>query len=70
MLYPSIDSLLDIIDSKYTLVTLSAKRARSIQKYENQLIEEPHSFKPVGIALEEIQEGKLSFEQKASEGKK
>ncbi|PWA13456.1 DNA-directed RNA polymerase subunit omega [Pueribacillus theae] len=62
MLYPSIDSLLNIIDSKYTLVTLSAKRARVIQQEENQLIENPHSHKPVGIALEEILEGKLTIE--------
>lgn len=60
MLYPSIDSLLNIIDSKYTLVTLSAKRARDIQQKENQQIEEPHSHKPVGMALEEILERKLS----------
>lgn len=62
MLYPSIDSLLEVIDSKYTLVTLSAKRARDIQKHENPVIENPKSFKPVGIALEEIQEGKLTYE--------
>lgn len=65
-MYPSIDSLLEVIDSKYTLVTLSAKRARKIQDHQNQLIENPQSFKPVGIALEEIQEGKLTYEQEES----
>lgn len=32
MLHPSIDDLLDIIDSKYTLVTIAAKRARGIER--------------------------------------
>ena len=62
MLYPSIDSLLNTLDSKYVLVTLSAKRAREIQQNQNILIENPVSNKPVGIALEEIYEGKLTFE--------
>lgn len=69
MLYPSIDSLLEVIDSKYTLVTLSAKRARDIQDHQNQVMEEPQSFTPVGIALEEIQEGKLTYEQGESKDK-
>jgi len=62
LLYPSIDSLLNTLDSKYVLVTLSAKRAREIQQNQNILIENPVSNKPVGIALEEIYEGKLTFE--------
>lgn len=62
MLHPSIDSLLKIIDSKYTLVTLSSKRARVIQEHENQLIEESHSHKPVGMALEEIQGNLLTYD--------
>ncbi len=59
MLYPSIDTLMEKIDSKYTLVTLAAKRARQIQEYRKTLIESPSSNKYVGMALEEIQEGKL-----------
>ncbi len=54
MLYPSIDSLLDKINSKYTLVTLSSKRAREIQQKGDVLIPRPDSVKPVGKALEEI----------------
>jgi DNA-directed RNA polymerase subunit omega len=48
------------IDSKYSLVTLSSKRARDIQKHENQLIAKPVSHKFVGKALEEIHEGILT----------
>lgn len=61
MLYPSVDSLMKNIDSKYTLVTVSAKRARSIQERNDLKLEKPVSKKYVGMALEEISEGKLAF---------
>ncbi|WP_017727253.1 DNA-directed RNA polymerase subunit omega [Halalkalibacterium ligniniphilum] len=65
MLYPSIDSLMDKLDSKYTLVTVSAKRAREMKEdvRRGALIEKPHSFKPVGVALEEIVHDYLQFER-------
>lgn len=62
MLEPSIDSLQKKIKSKYTLVTLSARRARDLRETNNLLIEHPNSVKYVGMALEEIQAGKLSIE--------
>ncbi len=61
MLYPSIDSLLTKVDSKYTLVTIAARRAREIQNVNNQRIEKPVSFKSVGKALEEVNAGLLSY---------
>ncbi|MGC4375584.1 DNA-directed RNA polymerase subunit omega [Fictibacillus sp. Mic-4] len=67
MLYPSIDKLMERIDSKYSLVTLSSKRAREIQKYSNSLIEKPVSHKYVGKALEEINAGLLSVKKKEQE---
>ncbi len=69
MLYPSIDSLLNKLDSKYTLVTVSAKRAREMKENETKgpLVSTPHSFKPVGIALEEIIEEQLHFERTTEE---
>lgn len=65
MLYPSIDSLLTKLDSKYTLVTVSARRAREIRENEKRgpLVEDPVSFKPVGIALEEIIDEQLKYER-------
>ena len=62
MLYPSIDSLLDKIDSKYTLVTLSSMRAREIQQHPKLYIENPKSHKEVGRALEEINRGVIGYE--------
>ncbi|WP_018921306.1 DNA-directed RNA polymerase subunit omega [Salsuginibacillus kocurii] len=66
MLYPSIDDLLKTIDSKYTLVTISAQRARELQETDetNIRVARSESHKLVGKALEEIQEGKLNFKSK------
>ncbi|MRH42206.1 DNA-directed RNA polymerase subunit omega [Aquibacillus halophilus] len=61
MLEPSIDKLQLKINSKYTLVTLSARRARQIQDTKKHQLENPKSFKFVGIALEEIQADKLTY---------
>ncbi|WP_261132741.1 DNA-directed RNA polymerase subunit omega [Bacillus sp. Marseille-Q3570] len=68
MLYPSIDSLMEKIDSKYTLVTVSAKRARMIQQASEPMIDDPKSNKFVGVALEEIIDGKLSYDITKLEG--
>ncbi|OEH91209.1 DNA-directed RNA polymerase subunit omega [Bacillus solimangrovi] len=61
MLNPSIDELMKKINSKYTLVTVSSRRAREIQNDGNPLVARPTSKKFVGTALEEINEGKLYF---------
>lgn len=63
------ESLLDRVDSKFTLVTLAAMRAREINDYYNQLgeglgkIVPPQvtsvSRKPLSISLEEIEAGKI-----------
>ncbi|RYG74113.1 DNA-directed RNA polymerase subunit omega [Lentibacillus lipolyticus] len=58
MLEPSIDDLQKNIKSKYTLVTIAAKRARELQHTNNPLVDSK-SNKFVGQALEEIQAGKL-----------
>jgi DNA-directed RNA polymerase subunit omega len=59
MRYPSIDTLVSIVHSKYRLVVGTARRARDLAKGSQVLIEKPHSRKPIGIALEEIYEGKI-----------
>ncbi|WP_151681074.1 DNA-directed RNA polymerase subunit omega [Weizmannia acidilactici] len=63
MLYPSIDELLKIIDSKYSLVTIAAKRARELQEHHNEVLEKYVSDKNVGKALEEIYVGALRIKQ-------
>jgi DNA-directed RNA polymerase subunit omega len=71
MMDPPVESLLDKVDSKFTLVTLAAKRGRQINSYFNQLgeglgaIVPPQvasvSRKPLSIALEEISAGKIVY---------
>ncbi|TMR97030.1 DNA-directed RNA polymerase subunit omega [Nonomuraea basaltis] len=70
---PPIDALLDIVDSKYSLVIMGAKRARQINAYYSQLGEglleyvgplvETHAQeKPLSIALREVADGLLNAE--------
>lgn len=63
MLYPSIDKLMNKIDSKYTLVSVAAKRARQMQQFDDQQIGKTVSTKFVGKALEEIDAGLLQYEK-------
>ncbi|MHB8328759.1 MAG: DNA-directed RNA polymerase subunit omega [Acidimicrobiales bacterium] len=68
---PPIEELLDKVDSKFTLVALSAKRARQINSYYNQLGEgmgvvvPPQvtsvSGKPLTIAFEEVAASKATY---------
>ncbi|GAA3153635.1 DNA-directed RNA polymerase subunit omega [Planomonospora alba] len=71
--HPPIDSLLEVVDSKYSLVIFASKRARQINAYYSQLGEglleyvgplvETHAQeKPLSIALREVSEGLLSAE--------
>ncbi|HEX6593883.1 MAG TPA: DNA-directed RNA polymerase subunit omega [Bacillota bacterium] len=62
MLEPSIDVLQKRINSKYSLVILSAKRAKQLRDLKNPMIENPKSKTCVGVALEEIEAGKLTLE--------
>jgi DNA-directed RNA polymerase subunit omega len=70
---PPIDELLMATDSKYSLVSYAAKRARQINAYYSQLGEglleyvgplvETHVHeKPLSIALREINQGLLTAE--------
>ena len=57
MLYPPLEELMQRVDSKYSLVVASAKRARILMAGKDQPRIEPYSNKPVAIALEEIAAG-------------
>jgi len=59
MRYPSIDQLVEKTKSKYRLVVGVAKRARDLTKNEDVLVENPNNKKSIGIALEEVHEGKI-----------
>ncbi|HLH57822.1 MAG TPA: DNA-directed RNA polymerase subunit omega [Streptosporangiaceae bacterium] len=70
---PPIDDLLGVVDSKYQLVIMAAKRARQINAYYSQLgeglleyvgplVETRVQEKPLSIALREVRDGLLSVE--------
>ncbi|HCJ56299.1 DNA-directed RNA polymerase subunit omega [Lutispora sp.] len=58
MISPTINTLLQKVDSKYTLVVAVAKRARQLVDGQPSLVD-INSIKPVTIAIQEIAEGKL-----------
>ncbi len=62
MLNPSINQLLEKVDSRYTLVITAAKRAREIIDGEKGLVD-VDSFKPVTIATYEIANDKIKSKQ-------
>lgn len=62
MIEPSLDKLVDKVDSKYTLVVAAAKRARLLMSGEAPLVESK-SNKPVTVALEEIAASKIQYER-------
>ncbi len=57
MIYPSIDKILNIIDSKYILVHVASRRAREMAETGHTQLKDYKSEKPIGRALEEISEG-------------
>lgn len=63
MLYPSIDKLLNKVDSKYSLVVAAAKRARMLREGVHSELETPKSHKYVGVALEELYGDYIYYEK-------
>lgn len=62
MIHPSLDVLVNLVDSKYTLVVAAAKRGREIMSGKAAAVNS-RSNKPVTVALEEIAAGKLKLER-------
>ncbi|WP_411683001.1 DNA-directed RNA polymerase subunit omega [Clostridium thailandense] len=61
MIDPSIVDLLKKVDNRYTLVTMTAKRARQLIEGEEPLVR-TNSTKPVTISINEISEGAITYE--------
>jgi DNA-directed RNA polymerase subunit omega len=63
VIYPSIDKLLNVIDSKYKLVHIAARRSR--QMLENKHFQMKQSEyvnkKELGRALEEVEKGLITI---------
>ena len=77
MINPPIENLLDKVDSKFTLVTLAARRARNINSYFNQLGDglggmippqvSSTARKPLSISFQEISEKKIVWTEAPEE---
>lgn len=66
MIYPSIDKLLNIVDSKYMLVHVAAKRAKQMIEYQHYQMDKNAyvNKKTLGRALEEVEKGLITVIKK------
>lgn len=60
--YPSIDKLLDHVNSRYSLAVLASKRSHEIEDGDTKMLEHYESPRAVGQALEEIADGKVEID--------
>ncbi|HVL81849.1 MAG TPA: DNA-directed RNA polymerase subunit omega [Actinomycetota bacterium] len=76
MIEPKIEHLLDRVDNQYTMVVLSARRARQITDYYATLgagaVEKPlpplldtsvHGMKPLSVSFQEIVTDRVGWER-------
>jgi len=66
VIYPSIDKLLTIVDSKYALVYIVSNRSKQMlkTKFYQKPINEYKSKKEIGRALEEVNDNLIHIEKK------
>ena len=65
MIYPSIDKILNIVDSKYELVHIISKRSKEMSKTDHYQMPEYKyiSKKNLGKALEEIENNLITVKK-------
>jgi len=61
MITPSLESLLKRVDSQYSLVVATAKRARQINTQKNES-DNDNSIRAVSLSLEDILTDQISIE--------
>jgi len=66
VIYPSIDKLLTVVDSKYTLVYVAANRSKQMIKnnYFQKPIDKYKSYKTIGRALEEVYDNLIHIDKR------
>ena len=59
MIYPAIDKLLNVVNSKYELVHIIALRSKQMHEYHNYQMDESEyrNVKNIGRAMEELENG-------------
>ena len=60
MIEPSIDELLEKVESRYMLVTIISKRAREIVAGDDIMVD-TEDKKPINIAIQEFNEGRIVY---------
>ena len=66
ILYPSVDKLLEQVDSRYKLIALGAKRAHELEQGALPTLPKFDSVKPIGQAFEEIEAGNVVIDVAAT----
>lgn len=66
MIYPSIDKILNTVDSKYILVHVASARSKQMKETGHMQMKENEyvSKKEIGRALEEIEKGLITIVEK------
>lgn len=63
MIYPALNTLMEKVDCKYTLVVEVAKRARQLVAGEKPLMVQGDTIKPVSIAIKEVEAGLIMYKR-------
>ncbi|AEB76184.1 DNA-directed RNA polymerase, omega subunit [Clostridium botulinum BKT015925] len=62
MINPSIVDLLTKVDNRYSLVTVTSKRARQIIDGDEMLVNVEDAYKPLTTAIHEVNSGEVTYE--------
>lgn len=62
MINPSIVDLLTKVDNRYSLVTVTSKRARQLINGDEAQVKLEEASKPLTIAINEVNDGKVLYE--------
>lgn len=66
MIYPSIDRLLNVVDSKYKLVHIASRRSKQMLETKHFQMKQSEyvNKKELGRALEEVEKGLITIKEK------
>ncbi len=62
MINPSIKDLLEKVDNRYRLVTVTSRRARQLVGHQEPLTEDGDNDKPLTTAIDEVNQGMVEYE--------
>lgn len=62
MIEPSVTKLLEKVDNPYRLVTVTSRRARQLVDKQEILVDDGDYDQPLSTAIDEINQGLISFE--------